>query len=125
MKQVVMTERVVYFAPRQSVWRAFWRFLTKRGEAWVRGQVEQVHQLTTAALELPIDKRPLFIYVSPLAQVPGNNRRERGYFWAENELWRARAHGLRVAMVRLDRLTSGMGVEELVRQVIAGEKQEN
>lgn len=91
---------------------------TKNDEQLVMRNVEMVHNLITAALELPPDERPLFLHVSSIAAL-GNHPSAngcideqavmenlssasayaRGKFLSENEVWRGAAHGLSVAVV--------------------------
>lgn len=88
------------------------------GEQMVTRNVEIVHNLITAALELPAEERPLFVHVSSIAALgsqPGANgcidegavmenlsgasAYARGKFLSENEVWRGAAHGLSVVVV--------------------------
>ena len=88
------------------------------GERLVTENVAMTHNLITAALELPVDERPLFVHVSSIAALGGSvgpngcidegavmenlagaSAYARSKFLAENEVWRGAAHGLRVVMV--------------------------
>lgn len=91
---------------------------TRDGERLVRHNVGLTHNLATAALELPAEAQPLFVYVSSIAalggtagpsgcldensvmeNLPGSSAYARSKFLSENELWRGAAHGLRVVVV--------------------------
>lgn len=105
-------EIVFHCAARVSVGK------TRNGEQLVRQNVALVHNLITAALELPAESRPLFVHVSSIAAL-GHSTDPEGYtdeqtvmdnlsgcsayarskFLSENEVWRGAAHGLRVVAV--------------------------
>lgn len=91
---------------------------TRDGERLVTENVAMTHNLITAALELPVDERPLFVHVSSIAALGGSvgpngcidegavmenlagaSAYARSKFLSENEVWRGAAHGLRVAIV--------------------------
>ena len=95
-----------------------WAGAARDGEELVRDNVAMTHNLVTAALELPDEARPTFVHVSSIAalgtglgpngcvdegsvmeNLAGASAYARSKFLAENEVWRAAAHGLRVAVV--------------------------
>lgn len=88
------------------------------GEKLVTRNVEITHNVVTAALEMPDQERPLLVHVSSVAvlgrttgpsgcvdesavmeNLAGASAYARSKFLSENEVWRAAAHGLRVAVV--------------------------
>lgn len=105
-------EIVFHCAARVAVGNA------RDGEKLVAGNVEITHNLLTAARELPPEEQPFFLHVSSVAalgstvgpsgcidenavmeNLAGASAYARSKFLSENEVWRAAAHGLRVAAV--------------------------
>lgn len=103
---------IFHCAARVAVGRA------RDGEKLVTANVEMTHNMTTAALETPADSRPAFVHVSSIAtlgpsaepsgrvdegaimeNLTGAAPYARSKFLSENEVWRAAAHGLPVAVV--------------------------
>lgn len=119
----------------------------REGEKLVTGNVEITHNMVTAALETASSpgEGPLFVHVSSVAalgntvgpsgcidegavmeNLAGASAYARSKFLSENEVWRAAAHGLRVAIVNPAVVVgamapdSGFWLNELFRAVRQG-----